>query len=176
MMSNRKKTSSRQTELGTNQLIKGSPNEYWNRCKIIKVIHYKSAYEDWLWVENEDRTFKFKLFASQCRKFYGNGHQKNHWKYPFNKKKYRVGKVIQIKIKGHIMAKWDSSHDPWNEGFMTLVNKSNHIRQLLLGKIIKVAPIGFEGDRGRLLKSRNLYIYFIDNSKKTRVDPTFRSF
>jgi len=139
-------------------------NEYWNRCKIVKVISNPNipGSEEWLLVDNEDSTFRFEVFASCCRKFEKNGN--------FNFEKFKNGSRIEIKIEGHYVAHWnkDMDNEYWNEGFLIMKNKFNDEKYFVLGKIIKEAPSKYEGKRGRLLKSRNLYVHFIDNEGLTK--------
>ncbi len=133
--------------------------EFWNKGTIIKVISNPNipGSEEWLLFENEDASFTFKVFASGCKKFID---KKKH----FNFDKFRPGKKIEIRINGHYFAHCKNEASEYlNEGFLTLKNKFSDEKYFVLGKVIKEAPENYEGVRGRLLKSRNLYVYFIDN-------------
>jgi len=160
--------------------------KYWNKCRLIEVrsnIHCP-GFEEWLFVETKDG-LKFEIFASGCRKFSKSQYQK------FDFGQFKPETYWDIKISGHLYCVGANNLRNPNNGAREgaeltkkcspgryLVNNVNTrklcdvTRLFVLGEVIKKSPPDYEGERGRLMKAKNLHVYFIDNDNETEEGDT----
>lgn len=134
-------------------------NDYWNKCTIVKVLSNSccKGLEEWLLLDNEDKSLRFEVFASCCRKF----QQKKFMNFDFER--FKPGKEIEIKIGGLFECIWNTDDKYWTEGLLILKNKSGD-KYLVLGKVIKAPSKNVDGRMEGILKCANLYVYFTDHN------------
>lgn len=118
---------------------------YWNTCKILKVISNPNCKgkEEWLEVKCERCPEPVQVFASGCAKCWS----KKTGLFDFEV--FKPGKLIKLLIEGHLIENQKE----------TIKDKK---RKIISGKVID------SENNERVVEGDGLYIYFTDNKKKVQ--------